>query len=202
MADGYYLTPEDYRTLKAMMDQFRKSGSLVNRQSRGVYMDPDDAIQAPEVYIAKVTSPGIPGLEEVGTAAAEPGSASCDIYQIVGGELVLTELDKTIYNLNQAPVHHDWIPVVRDKWGSWLVSIGEFRALGKCASDITQGSSDTFTLYSMYETKGSESAVSPAVTVSAYVRWGDYEANAWARLEWWPNGWEALMTTCPAGTGG
>ena len=126
MADGYYLTPDDYRALRAMMDQFRKGGSLVNRQSRGVYMDPDDAIQAPEVYIAKTPEGGIPAMEPgTGGDPDAPGSADCTVYRVVNEELIAVDgLTRKIYNLSENDIEGNiYITVSRDKFGIWTPAV-------------------------------------------------------------------------------
>lgn len=68
--------------------------------------------------------------------------------------------------------------------------------LAKSGSNVTKGSSGTFTIYDVGsdQTKGSETAT--ARTETAYVRVGDYTANKWAYLIRFPNGWEAFQTEC------
>lgn len=91
--------------------------------------------QAPEVYIAKTPPGGIPALSQAtatgtgtGTDTTDtPGYANCDIYRIqLYGDVPELEpvggLFRRVYNVAGDLVPgNQWIVVVRDKFGSWLV---------------------------------------------------------------------------------
>lgn len=102
---------------------------LTNNQFR----DGDDSM-APEVYIALVPAAGIPGLDSATSGSGSdnpptegdrPGSASCNIYKIIDGQLrPIPGLTRTVYNLSESTIDSDWITVQREKFGTWLASVG------------------------------------------------------------------------------
>ena len=121
------LTPEDKKLLQWVLDEARKRWQ--NAQSRPP-VGHDQPHQAPEVYIAITPEDGIPGLtfgEGTGTGTGgdsyTPGSAECNIYQIVGGILVYAGFSKIIYNLSvDAIPRRTAVETSRDKFGEWLIS--------------------------------------------------------------------------------
>lgn len=123
---AYVFTEDDRQKLLELYHRDRNYTANVQNRPPSVPGDPDD-YYAPEVYVAKVPDAGIPA--RVGTV---PGSATCDIYQLIPPEVgtgAITQveaLQKTVSNLSTTIVKPDsgtqlWVPVIRDKWGSWLV---------------------------------------------------------------------------------
>lgn len=80
---------------------------------------------APEVYIAKVPTAGIPAMSGV-----VPGSAECDIYRIADSGTATPSLEavdlytKTVYNTLSTAASAGYVPISRDKFGHWLISGG------------------------------------------------------------------------------
>lgn len=149
MADpkGYYLSEGDRKALTELLREHRqRPPNATNRP------DPEgEDWFTPEVYIAKTPPEGIPALVEgpdTGTELGEgdePGFADCDIYRIItfsgNPELVpVSGLSKRVYNLTPdspdesttgtadvisgAVAGNIWIPVARDKFGSWMALTG------------------------------------------------------------------------------
>lgn len=102
-------------------------------------------------YLARASGSGIPALglggdqgTGTGTAALDdvPGFGVCEIYQVIrrNNERVLQRVGTTreVFNFGGLKINAgDWVPVVKDKFGSWL-------ALGGPGS---QASTDTCTRY-------------------------------------------------------
>ncbi len=86
--------------------------------------------QAPETYIAKTPSGGIPALTE-SSPDEQPGSATCDIYQILDDPVtgvaelqMVTGLNKIVYNLTTDAIDGDTlITVTRTKFGNWMAMV-------------------------------------------------------------------------------
>jgi len=129
MADSVWLSEKDRRILQEALD-------LIYRlpiRPRTPRTTNDQPPPAPEVYIAWTGDNGVPSLEpETGTGTGTypggdfPGYATLDIYRIIhpdGGTpyLLTIEANRRVYNLTTDPIpRRRWIPVARDKWGSWL----------------------------------------------------------------------------------
>lgn len=122
---AYVFTEDDRQKLLELYHRDRNYTANVQNRPPSVPSEFDD-YYAPEVYIAKVPDAGIPA--RVGTV---PGAATCDIYQLIPPEVgtgAITQveaLQKTVSNLSTTKVKPDsgtqlWVPVIRDKWGSWL----------------------------------------------------------------------------------
>lgn len=103
-----------------------------NQQSRNEQGTPS---AAPEAYVARVPSDGIPPLDEgftgtgtgTGTADDSPGYAVCAVYRVVIDEtgtptlMRVADLNKIVYNLSTQTVSGGgWILVTRDKFGYWF----------------------------------------------------------------------------------
>ncbi|KKN23027.1 hypothetical protein LCGC14_0908980 [marine sediment metagenome] len=109
-ASAIFLTEKDRDLLQGLLDKERKG--RVNTPSRPQqersYAEAQDYL-APETYIALPPGGGIPAFSVVdltgtGTIVAgeigTPGFAECDVYKIVGGELVAAGFTKDVYNLS------------------------------------------------------------------------------------------------------
>lgn len=125
MADPIYgLTDADRRKLKQLFDDFygESRTSPVRTQTPR-----DEEYLTPEIYVALTPAGGIPALAEgpdAGTAFGEgdiPGSADCQIYQVIAGSLdTITGVTRTVYNLSESDIDGDsWILATRDKFGKW-----------------------------------------------------------------------------------
>lgn len=128
MADPlYFLNPDDKNALQQMLTWFKQRRS--NLQSRSPLDLPG---RSSDTYIAIPSTPGgIPALISdgvIGTANTDtPGSAYCDIYQIVDvGDgfptIISLEFQVLVYNLSQSVLEQNWIVVNRDRFGTWLAS--------------------------------------------------------------------------------
>lgn len=128
------LSEEELKLIQGMIDRERRG--LLNPQSRPPsdgYLSEFNDHQGPDCYIALPTEgDGIPGLTRsptgTGTGGAQegdtPGSAECDIYQLVDGVLLeVTTLGDLVYNLNEEAVEQGWVVVHRTKFGDWVVSV-------------------------------------------------------------------------------
>jgi len=129
MPKAIVLTEKDGELLRALLAAERKRlRNTPPRLSSERSSDEGEDHQAPEVYVAfPQEETGIPALEA--TDPPRPGHAKCDIYQIrimsdgVTPELIpINEFWKIVYNPFDVPIRQDWIVVVRDKYGKWLVA--------------------------------------------------------------------------------
>ena len=116
-----FLTDEDHATLQEVIRE-RKSG-IVNPNSRvntdSGYRENTDH-QAPEVYIAKVPTAGIPARS--GTTL---GSAECEIYRVVSGAVEsVPSFTMVVFNLSASAISDGYVGVKRDKYGTWLADTG------------------------------------------------------------------------------
>lgn len=129
--DIYGLTADDLRALRDLAqrvsqgrvntDQRVQEDSLVHQES-----------QAPDVYIARIPTDGIPALILAdGSTGSEDeiGTAECAIYRVEideDGKSRPRETrvpDKLIHNVSQTDIPGDtWAIVQRDKYGKWLVT--------------------------------------------------------------------------------
>lgn len=129
----YALTQQERDILREMVKEYR--GRRHNTPTRA---QTADSSQAPEVYIAKVPSAGIPALTVV-SGTIQPGSVLCSLYNVnnynfldSGGPQTLsamlagsTAIQKLVFNLGASAIaggSNVFIPVVRDKWGSWIAN--------------------------------------------------------------------------------
>lgn len=123
MATAYLLSESDREAIQEMLRQWKRMPD--EPLSRHVK---EPLYQAPEVYVARTRSGGIPALSDeadVGTAPGpdQPGYAECDIYQLLqSGELeIIDGLTRRVHNLSSSAIAaNTWILVVRDKFGKWF----------------------------------------------------------------------------------
>jgi hypothetical protein len=135
MPDGYVLSDADRAAVQRLIA--REVGQIRNTVNRPGNLQTDLADHpAPEVYAVKTPSDGIPALQQLGTGtgssnAATPGSADCELYQIVedGSSVTLERLADdskvTVYNLSQSDLPaNTWLLAVRDKFGNYFAAAG------------------------------------------------------------------------------
>ena len=124
MADAYFLSESDVKTLKEIIAQFRSG--RINSQIRTENYFPGDDQVSPDTYIAlpQDTITGLTAAGGTGTGPGDgdmPGSGVCDLYKIdADGILVSILSDVTVYNLASAIVRQ-WVLVTRSKFGHWMV---------------------------------------------------------------------------------
>jgi hypothetical protein len=118
---------EKLQRLLTLVDQDRFNTGL-----RSQYPEPP-LPRSPDVFIA-LPQTVVPVLTRIGTGSGsvdspmegdQPGSAVCDVYQLINGAITAVSRQQTLYNLsatNTIPV--DWILVIRDKFGSWFPAAG------------------------------------------------------------------------------
>ena len=118
MAEAFFLSENDRRILKALVDDHKQR--RVNSPNRSQLEEVD--YLAPETYVAWPPSGGIPAL-----TSDQPGSAECDIYVI--DELAGTpdlnavaDFSAVVYNLSGIKVPRAWCLVTRTKFGNWVVT--------------------------------------------------------------------------------
>lgn len=121
----YWLTEADRKLLDTLAEERRKTvrGPRYEAPEPQVY-------QAPETYVARTPTGGIPALTEVDGDDSEdiPGSAECRIYQVIrdyeGQQprlVYLPDEDRVVFNVNLEPIGANrWIVVTRHKMGHWL----------------------------------------------------------------------------------
>lgn len=128
MSKAFVLNEKDAGVLRAMIAEFaRRPRNSEGKQSPELV---SDLHQAPEVYVARVPSTGVPGLVwEAGAGVIDtPGTATCVLYRLMragnlSGRLVPLHISVTVHNLSTENVPADtWILVERDKFGTWWVS--------------------------------------------------------------------------------
>jgi hypothetical protein len=124
MADGYFLTPDDYALFQLLVDDYRKR--TANPRTRG--RDDEDSIQSPGTYVAlpqtTISALSYSGTSETPGEGDTPGSGLCDIYRLVedsGKRLYKVLESQTVYNLSRESLS-DWTLVHRDKFGEWYTS--------------------------------------------------------------------------------
>lgn len=122
MADGYLISGNDAAILKEVIAEFRGRKGNSTRRPNNEYWDEH---QAPEVYVARTPSGGIPKLtEETGAGIVDtPGSATCAIYEIQsGGIQPIQGLNALVHNLTADAIEGDtWVVISRTKDGTWVV---------------------------------------------------------------------------------
>ena len=127
MADtAYVLTKDDLERLK---DSLAYVDSLRRNKSRS--QDSYDS-SSPEVYVARVPAGGIPALTTGATLDNDmPSKTVCNIYQILPDEvngttpemMVVDSTTVEVYNVFATAVSgNTWVPVARDKFGTWVVT--------------------------------------------------------------------------------
>lgn len=127
MAEIYGLSAADIGVLREIAKWWRASP-----RRRGDTFDPGEEIgQAPEIYVARTPTTGIPAMTEAaGTSIDDqPGYADCTIYRTIPVSDVPTlkalGIERRIHNLGAEIGGEVWIFVMRDKFGVWWVMEGE-----------------------------------------------------------------------------
>lgn len=124
MAMPKALTEEDAAFLRETAERVRQLlGDTANRPRVNAW---DEFQPAPELYIARTPSDGLPPM-----LGAEPGAAECDLYQLLRDDNgvpyvspLLTQ-PKLVFNLSSDPVGGNrWALIQRDKFGSWVLGGG------------------------------------------------------------------------------
>lgn len=121
MAKAFFLTEDDRNDIAALLAAFRGGRLSIRGNPRRLIDKPG---VSPETYLALATT-GIPALTSSGTGSGTfsdsdlPGSAECQIYQVVDGELLDTGNTETVYNNSRSDITADWIQIHRDKFGTW-----------------------------------------------------------------------------------
>ncbi len=124
--DRFFLTEADVKFLRQLKTEHENR--RLNTPNRFFFQEPDPT--APEVHVALSPHGGIPGVSTEpgtgtpGTAASfdRPGSASCKIFQLVGGNLKYAGFKETVNNLSTSAVPaFNWVQIKRDKFGDWWV---------------------------------------------------------------------------------
>jgi hypothetical protein len=141
------LSDEDIRILQRWINESKRRNPRGSaRHSNERYPDDNEGNDlAPEVYVAKIPSDGINGLETCTTGTGtpgcmgtgtgtgdgydEPGLATCDLYVIDQSDspddLRPIGKDVPVYNVNPSALTSGYVPVMRDKFGRWLAVTGE-----------------------------------------------------------------------------
>lgn len=122
MAKGYVLSESDLAVLKRMVEWYRRTSGVEG--SRDEDLPPS---QAPESYVAKTPTDGIPAR-----SGTTPGSVRCDLYRLTrtdtgtAGDYELTDMHATrlVLNLRAAVVEDEYVPITRLKGGQWVVVSG------------------------------------------------------------------------------
>lgn len=126
----HFLTDKDLAILKELVDRHRRiRGNTTMRSAVGL---DHEEFPAPEIYIARTPSGGIPSAPGTGTSDP-PGCAECQIYQLVPGggvgtgtgcDIAIEEVEDTtkiVYNLSADDISGNlWILVAREKFGYWM----------------------------------------------------------------------------------
>lgn len=111
---------------------------------------------APEVYVARVPSGGIPGLDKDGTGTSTndvAGKATCDIFKIDSDDgLSDAGFDKEIFNIQPdkaytADNYSYFIPVLRTKFGKWIAAHFFGVYIGILNNQLVQGGSILMTIW-------------------------------------------------------
>ena len=110
--------------MAAEFDRTRENIAITSTTESGLQSGEDH--QAPEVYLAiSRDSDGIEGLNHSDQNLAGdsdlPGLGECDIYRIIQGRLSWIEKSNQVYNLSEARTRNDIFPVMRTKFGEWII---------------------------------------------------------------------------------
>lgn len=116
-----FLTDADVVWFKRLVRFYRGLGN-----SRQRFPHHDNDHQAPETYIAKAPSDGIPAFSD-----NAPGFADCEIYKVIGASVanptiaLVTSAKKRVYNLTLGSIPAETLfSIVRDKFGHWIANVG------------------------------------------------------------------------------
>lgn len=125
--ERYYLTEADRNFLNALHRMF---GHMLTPASTSKANLPEFPGQSQDVYIALVAETIPAATNNAGddiparVEGDKPGSAMCDIYHIINGELKLMGLQKRVHNLGDDDIESGWISVKKTKSGDWLADTG------------------------------------------------------------------------------
>jgi len=108
------LSENDIKLIESFISKVRTQERNTSGRPRA---DFDDHNQAPEVYLAKTPAGGISAV-----SGATAGSADCDIYHLIAGEILpVSTLFKAVYNIHTVDLPGNiWVVVNRLKGGSWV----------------------------------------------------------------------------------
>lgn len=137
-----FLSDKDAELLQELLDEHRKRRENAPSQvpTEHSWSQGEDH-QAPEVYVAAPPSGGIPAR-----TADTPGSATCDVYKIVGGDLVDADFDLLVYNISNqiiprfdercaADDYVNYVAITRTKFGFWITGVHD----DSCPTDTETG---------------------------------------------------------------
>lgn len=124
MADGYFLTPDDYALFQLLVADYRRRTANPRITGR----EDEDSVQSPATYVAlpqtTISALSYSGTSETPGEGDTPGSGLCDIYRLVedsGKRLYKVLENQTVYNLSREVVD-GWTLVHRDKFGEWYTA--------------------------------------------------------------------------------
>lgn len=142
------LTAQDHEILRHLIQWYRTQSPILNTRNRP-QIERERNSEAPQLYIARTPTDGIPSnsSNDVGSPSDdEPGSAECEIYQVLRYNNPVTVSptaanDKTVYNIGNDSIPGDtWIIVARDAFGSWIAIVGgSFAGRGKVTARLGDG---------------------------------------------------------------
>ncbi len=125
---AYWLTEDDRALIQELLEErARRPRSTPTGSSQFI----EDGSDSPDVYLVRTPASGIPGLQlDIGFGTADvPGEADCDCYQVIRdnfGSPVLESVESLqfpVFNLSPVAVPgSQWATIVRDKFGSWIVT--------------------------------------------------------------------------------
>jgi hypothetical protein len=186
---------EDLALLREMVREFRQ------RREPSWFGPPlSEDPEAPDTYAALTPAAGIPAL-----AGAVPGSASCAVYQVVRDAgtspalLRAGELSEAVYNLGATAVPGNaYVPVHRDKFGTWLVQAVQEAFWAVTTSDGTAAPSmPNYVSKATATASAGNSSVTvslPASTFEGYVLVAAVAQGANAAAVSTPAGWTLLTS--------
>jgi len=96
-AQGFFLSEGDARILKDMIQEYRRKPKV---QASADLSEANDAMFAPEVYVAEIPAAGIPAMIKEGDEWI-PGSATCRVRRIWPKVVTGTEIDEGKYLLEE-----------------------------------------------------------------------------------------------------
>lgn len=171
MADGKLrtFTDEQWDTLILLLDRVR--GSSVNT----VQKQPEHTYMAPEVYVARVPSNGIPALDKDGTGTSVndvAGKAECRIFKIDDDDGVSDAgFVKEIYNIQPdkaytADQFSYFVPVIRTKFGRWIAAHFFGVYIGILNGELVKGGRVSMNIYKGVGAQGgNETATGDSILV-------------------------------------
>lgn len=194
-----FLSDSDVRTIQGLIERERR------RPERGLDSSVPEDARSPEVYIAKTPASGIPALISdidatdtgtgtgfgsatgTGTCGNQPGSITCEIWQIVKAKsgsrciprlIPVSGLVRTVWNTSSNDIPgNEWIPIVRDKYGHWLANVGASSGTGSVVliHEVT-GPAETLTPCNRSTALGD--ACRPIIHLGIVQEW-DETCNRW-----------------------